>query len=300
MQESQQIATRSFIEQLCSLRNGLITSQLQSLLQTKLAFALCQQIDNSVTPSEGCLIDSATSALSAIQTALGEYARGSIRVKAVNLTQRTDDELAAVVTCSVDGVLWQLLFNRLNIYQLMNAPARELFVKTCQTTPQPFTPDHVQATLEDIYNNRDAMMLDSLMDAVVKSDPAYASNSRFAFNRKIVFKDALSQSMTGSYTIEDRSLFRDSLRFLSCFVFADDVHVDMDQHKGIARDFLYAQVRDALKQNGGNPARLKIDMGPGHGYIELFKNGNAHILFEDQLRNYLNDLLAQTKTLACA
>lgn len=291
-----QLIIPSFVEKLCHMRNNLIEAQLQSLLLAKKAIQLCDSIDNFITPAPGANIDSMSSMFYTLKDAMGEYARYQLKPASQKYT--SDEDLRAHVIRAVDGNLWSILFNRMNIFQLMDLESRKSFVESSQKAPLEFTYENMMSTMQDLFMNRENMMIESLIQAVLRADRSYKSNDRFSFGRKIIFKNALSKNNMGTHRIEDQSAFREVLKFLSYFIMADSVKVDMETDAGVSRDFLYTQVSDAIAQSPQDISGLRIELN--HGHILLFGNLNAHLVMEPQLQNYLNDVLSKTKSLKAA
>lgn len=305
---STSIALPSLIDALVAKRADLITALTTSMHQQNIAHRLCIEIDDMIinTSDTPVLFPSnvfygLNELLKSNTVSIGaKQARGMTPV----LTQgKSESDLRALATHAADQQLWDMLFHKLNITQLMDQASLTAFHSTLQAAPMAFTAEHVFATIESLYEGREAMMIDSLISTVCTADTRYKSNSRFAFGSKIIFKNAIQKTNGVYFSAVRMGDLHNLLRFLSYFTLGDTVKVDVQNSYGVMQDVLFAHVAQTVKaQNSATQVCGQFNIAlDDHGLpgcrLDLFKNGNGHLHLSNQMRDYLNSFLSKSKTL---
>lgn len=275
----------TFIDHLVTKRNKLISTYSNAIRLSQEALAICTDIDKQIPVSPEAHIDTMSNVFWALRTELGEDARRLPKFA----DSRSNDKLLDMITAQTDGMLWSMLFNRLNVYALMNTKTRKNFAETCKSAPLEFTAENVLATLMDIYQRADEYLITGLLDAVIQSDTSYKSNSRRSFQRRTIFEDAVTLVNGSYFRLQSHGTFRDVLRFLSRIVFADRPKSGTGSHDGqvLESDYLSSLISPQLvgyEQKDVGSVTVQLD----ELEIRFFQKGTAHLIMSQELVNFLN------------
>lgn len=288
----QEIQVSSLVSRLCAKRNDLIKSNIEAISLMQGSIRICDEIDDLIPVAEDATIDTMSSVFHATKNGLGEYLATFPKIP--TLRNASSEKILATVTTSVDRQLWMMLFNRLNIFCLMTGNARHQLYLSLQENVQEFCISNIESTLQDISQNRESMVMNSLMEIIRGADDSFASNSKTAFKKKTIFKNAIALVNRCYFKPQDNGPFRDLLKFLSYFVFANRPETNDGV---IKRDYLFQLVSNAFHgYEVSDPSGIVVTFEGGE--IRFFKNCCAHLILSEQMTSYLNDAASKTKALA--
>ncbi len=285
-----QLIKPELIELLCQKRVQLLESFELQLKYLKLTHQHCAELDELIPAHPAARYQYLDIIFIQFRQLLGESARQS--PKDVSILGQNTDKLLAQFTHLLDSQLWEMLFNRLNIESLMSSKKLSEFRNELKAKHRLFDRDTVEATLVALVNDRASMLIESLLDVMSGSDEGYASNSKRAFGRRTIFKEALVLQNGCYYKLNSRSRFKDTVEFLSRCLYSE--HVKSADGK-IEPASLWQDLTAMFDSPQEALDRPVYEFSAGR--IEFFNNCCAHLYLDTHTVNWLNDQLAGTRSL---
>lgn len=294
---SKEVSVPAFIDNLCNKRRALIDANMAAIMSLRTSHILCQEIDGIIPVAPDALPDQMMNIYYATKGGIAEYFKAHPRTS--TLIHQSDAHIAESIRLEVDSTLWLMLFNRLNINAMLTGEARTKLYNDLKKECLEFTPENIETTMRELYENRDDALINSLYETVINADTSYASNSNVCFKSRTIFEDALRYTNGCYYSVNQHGPFRDMLKFLSYFVFGERIKTT-DGLK-IDRDYLFGLVSERFDDHPediSDPERRVVAFAGGE--IRFFKKGNCHLILEPNLVDYLNAVLSKSRALKAA
>tara|TARA_R110000737_G_scaffold311217_1_gene320144 strand:+ start:234 stop:1115 length:882 start_codon:yes stop_codon:yes gene_type:complete len=291
-----QLMKPELIDTLCQLRAEMLEAFRHQIIFMRKCHSLCQRIDDMIPSSPAANYDYFDIIFIRFRQVLGDNARQTFS-RDNDLMRKSEDELVAMFTKIVDEELWRICFNRLNIFSLMSSKMKEEFNKQNKAKTLSFTVDNVEATFLSLLSGREAMMIESLLDCVIKADKSYASNTGVSFGKRIVFDKQLFRANNVYWMPSSRSVFHDFISFYCRVVMGEgtikanngevhDVSIWKEIHDFFTIEKIEKLERDEIEFTGGKAI--------------FFNNGNIHVTLEEDTVAFLNAKLGESNTLPIA
>ncbi|MEZ8733602.1 DUF4942 domain-containing protein [Vibrio sp. 10N.239.312.D08] len=289
-----EIVERKLLDQLCTLRNSLIETNIQSVKLHKQAAKTAREINYLVPTSNRGYIDDFTVVMIDISNNLGEKSTSRIRVKESTLEFKPDDDIESAIVKSVDGGLWRLIFNRLGFYKSMSKNQKSSFDAQCKANPQPFTLDNVNTTLQSLYENRDADLLEALYDTFGALSSTYVSNNKRMFGKKVIIKDSFCEYGL-NFKLSTHGQLETLFTVVWRWILVNQWHFDKN---GVTENSIWSELKSQIEDIGQdyhqiNSVELKCGIA-----LNFWKNKNVHVLFPESMVDLLNDQLAKNQYLS--
>jgi len=287
-----ELINQQAINHLCNKRVTLISLMRQQIMLLKESYKLCDEMDKILIPHPSAIYDYLDIVFIQFKSKTGEPGR-QLLPKDVNLLSLSTDESEEIFTRILDKALWQMLFNRLNIYSLMSAKSKTDFIKSLTDNPLPFVLDVIYSTLSDLLSRQDEMILNSLVESIQLVSNKYKCNDTFKFNNKVIFKLACKKSYN-YFSLNKDGAFKDTITFLSKVVFADKTITKDEQH--LNDTYLWRIMTEYFSTNKLEYLEREEVSFTG-GKAVFYNNGNAHLYLDKDIVCFLNSELGKTKSL---
>ncbi|MFG0447420.1 MULTISPECIES: DUF4942 domain-containing protein [Vibrio] len=281
------------IESLVQKRTQFIDVYATSLILHKKAIQLSHNIDCLIPDYNQSYPMSFDFSFSKIAQECGETSSNRIRfIREVTLHSMCDEDVIPKVTKVVDGLLWEMLFNRLGLLKLMSKKQSDKFNNDCNENPQPFVLDIVESTLASFYETHGETMLEALMDSFAALSGTYTSNDGVKFGKRVIVDDAFIE-YGGHFKVNSFSPLETLLGIVWRWILANRLAIN---ENGLARNGILDELEVALK--GAGLDYSEIDNVESHGItFRFFKKKTVHILFPDSMIELMNDQLAKSNAL---
>ncbi|MFV7772416.1 DUF4942 domain-containing protein [Shewanella marisflavi] len=285
-----QLIKPELIELLCHKRAQLLESFEQQLKYLKLTHQHCAELDELIPAHPEARYQYLDIIFIQFRQLLGENARPS--PKDVSILGQSNEKLMAQFTHLLDSQLWEMLFNRLNIESMMSSKKLADFRQDLKDNHRIFVRDTIEATLVALVNDRASMLIESLLDVMSGSDSGYASNSKRAFGRRTIFKEALVLQNGCYFKLNSQSRFKDTIEFLSRCLYAERLKSESNQIVPVS---IWQDLTDMFESPLEALDRPVYEFSAGR--IEFFNNCCAHLYLDTTTVNWLNSQLAGTGAL---
>lgn len=182
---------------------------------------------------------------------------------------------------------WYHVYNKLQISYLASAKDKKIFAQEMASPPE-FTMDNLRATFGDYLLDPRGNILRGLAEVFCELDPAYMSHDKVKVGVKGLPKRVILENV-GGYDSYGRNKLINLVNALATY--QGKPLVEPDDLRGV--DSLH-------KWDGHLAGQVSID---GRGIVvKKYKNGNAHVMFDEQsfadinraLAEYYGDVLADT------
>jgi hypothetical protein len=291
-----QLMKPELIDTLCQLRAEMLEAFRHQITFMRKCHSLCQRMDDMIPSSAAANYDYFDIIFIRFRQILGDNARQNFS-RDNDLMRKSEDELAAMFTKIVDEELWRICFNRLNVFSLMSSKMKEEFKKQNKTNTLLFTVNNVEATFLSLLACREAMMIESLLDCVIKADKSYASNSGVSFGKRIVFDKQLYRANNVHWMPSSMSIFHDFISFYCRVVLGEgtikanngevqDVSIWKEIHSFFTTEKINKLERDELEFTGCK--------------FRFYNNGNIHVTLKEDTVAFLNAKLSESNALPIA
>jgi hypothetical protein len=171
---------------------------------------------------------------------------------------------------------WKALYNRLQIERIASANDKRLFERTIEAPP-PLTLDNARATFGPYLENPRQHILRGLAETFAGLDPAYRSHSKVKIGVKGLPKRVIISGF-GGYGSYGRDKVRDIAYALAAY--RGEPLVDHDDFAEVDKLHAYFTASEGEADLRG----LKV---------RKFKNGNAHVIFDEHTLLDINRGLAE-------
>lgn len=290
------LAHFAFIDKLCAKRHALITANMAAIHALRTSHNICSEIDELVPIAKDAHPDSMMNIYFTPKGCISEYFKALPRFSKFSASGNLDIEEA--IRIEVDSHLWLMLFNRLNVNELLASSTKSKIYNDLKSNCVAFTAENVETTFRELFNHREDALINSLYETVRDADTSYASNSDRCFKRRTVFTQALHHTNGCYYTVNQHGPFRDMLKFLSYFVFGERIK-SLDGIQ-IDRDYLFTLVAKYFDQRPDDISDADSVISFNGGEMRFFKNCNCHLILEPSMVNLLNAFLSKSKALAAS
>lgn len=189
------------------------------------------------------------------------------------------DKSLTLFRAELDASVWQHLFNRTGMFDMMDMTAKEEWRKTLMNDVPEVTLENIFATLETVGRDADLIFKRGLAKVFMKLDRRFRSHDGFKVGSRIILTNVFSE--WGSFQWGPK---RDMIA---------DMERVMAKLDGQAPDprGLYQAIEDS-RGRGLNPRQSVTESK--YFRIKGFMNGNAHLWFtRDDLVEKANKMLAE-------
>lgn len=305
---SNELIDPTFVDMLVGKRRLLIDNFASALIQLKTAHSLCVEIDNVLPKNPECLTTMAgTFFITAKDVFKNDNPsfrdRDPLPIGNPSILGMSPEKVVELSIKAVDIQLWDMLFKTMSAQELMDKEMMSTWQADLRRAPIEFSADHVFMTFAQLFHDRENILIQSLMNAILRVSPLYKNNNRFAFQSKTIFKGATRKANGVYYAMDTHSDFAQVLKFLSFFVLGEVTIPNLKQGSKLVRNGLFSYIESLMSvQNGPDQCcgQLTVDLTPvglPDCKVNLFENGNAHLVLSKTVCSYLNDFLSKSKSL---
>jgi len=277
---------------LCNKRVLLISLMAQQIKLLKESYKLCDEMDKILPPHPLALYDYLDIIFINFKAMTGESGK-QLLPRDVNLLSLGKDKAIEIFTHVLDKAMWQMLFNRLNIYSLMSAKSKVDFNNSLKDKPLPFVIETVCSTLSNILETQDEMLINSLIESILSVSTNYKCNDTFKFTNKVIFNESCHK-LHDHFKLNAEGAFKDTITFLSKVIFADKTITKNDKY--LNDTYLWRLMTEYFTDNKLDHLDRDEVTFTG-GKVVFFNNGNSHLQLNNETVSFLNSELSKTKSL---
>ncbi|MEZ8292328.1 DUF4942 domain-containing protein [Vibrio splendidus] len=289
MKPSMSVINPNIIEILVQQRHALIEQYCESVRLQRSSMQIAIAIDKAIPSNPIAMPGSFDTVFYDIAMKLGETSKKRVQPRMSDLIKLTDKKLVSIVTQTVDNNLWEVLFKRLGYFSRMSAEQKRRFDAENAANPLPFTLDNAISTLGDFHQRSKGIIVEGLIDILKQTDSGYSSNSPIKLGRRWIIKNVFSSQ---SMTLSSHTPLINLLNLVWQLI--EGHALRLDEH-GLPTNEIIEDLRTKLSQHQ-DASRLK--------YVEVyslrfdfFENGNVHVYFPDTYTRFINNLLAEERSL---
>lgn len=287
-----QLVKQKIIDKLVLFRNQFIEANLKSILFHQEALRVCSSIDDLIPQDNSGYLDPFDITFHLISKELGEDTKYRVRPKEASIQHKSESEIRDILRKTVDGRLWITLFNRLGIFKLMSNKQQKSFKHDCNLSPAPFCLDVIESTLGGIYENRDTVLMQSLIDTFTSLSGMYASNNKRKFAKKIIINGAFFE-YGSRFKLQRHEGLESLITVIWHWVLANKLTFD---EKGISRNGIWDELSDQIESVDLDYCAIRSIKTHGIEF-RFYQKKTVHVIFSESITSLLNDQLARTKAL---